>query len=207
MMDYELIKNDDIIQLKQMIIFLKAELIKYETMDTISEMNKLKQEVQQLSTENEKLTEQLAQVPNELPSSYKQQEITSDWNPIKIQLEELTKTVQKNNASEEKKRQLTDQLKVQEQRIQKYEIESGLFAQEKLRADKLQQEVTSLKQKNQQLIANSTRISPEIIEQMDAQMKAVIQKAIVYEESLNQKIRAMDEIEAEIMALIHKKIE
>lgn len=206
-MDHEVIKNDDIIQLKQMIIFLKAELIKYETMDSIAEMNKLKQEVRQLSTENEQLAAQLDQRSNPQRSEYKQQEMTIDWTPITLQLEGLAKMVKGNGTSAENIRRLTEKLAAQERVIEQYEVERIAFQQEHLLLGNLERKISVLEQENEKLIAERAEISPEVVEQMDAQMREVIQKAFAFEEHLKRKLAALNEVDAELMALIRKRKE
>lgn len=88
-MAHEKIKNDDIIQLKQMIIFLKAELIKYETMDNISEMNRLKEENRQLISEKEALQKEIKNAVKPL------QEPSQSFKQIDEKLAHLLEIVQK----------------------------------------------------------------------------------------------------------------
>lgn len=85
-----MVKNDDVLQLKQMIIFLKAELIKYETMDHVSEMNRLKQENRQLADENEALRERLNN----------KKHVSLDWTVIHEKLDEVMKMMEENTRLE-----------------------------------------------------------------------------------------------------------
>lgn len=209
-MDHETIKNDDIIQLKQMIIFLKAELIKYETIDSISEMNRLKQENYQLLTENETLISQLEQLKNTVARPIKEREI--DWTPVNEKFAELLKIVKENTDIQKKNdemiiQQFSEKMIGKGRRIQKYEekvkqLENDLEEKNRMVMD-LQAETDKLEHENKKLSKKVAKISPETIKQMDLQMEEVMQKALVYTTQIDEKLDILQQIETELMKVLN----
>lgn len=214
-MNHERIKNNDPIQLKQMIIFLKAELIKYETMDSISEINELQQENNQLLTENEALVKQVAQLQQEEKLD-KNTEIPINWQPITEQVETLaeivtesisthTKFEQKITADYTIIEQLTEEVRDQAKRIQKREAEITQLKKELMEKEKqikaLQDDLTQLEKEKKELSIQAKEVPPEAVYQMDRQMKEVMKTALAYKEQLEDKLKLIAQIETELMDL------
>lgn len=216
-MSHERIKNNDPTQLKQMIIFLKAELIKYETMDSISEINELQQENNQLLTENEALVKQVAQLQQE----EKFEEITEipiNWRPVNEQLEALanivTESIHAHKRFEQKItddyaiiEQLTKEVGDQAKKLQKREGEIVQLKKELMEKETimkaLQDDLTQLEKEKKQLSIQVNQIPPEAVQQMDRQMKEVMKTALTYKEELEDKLKLLAQIEAELMDRSH----
>ena len=142
-MNSEHIKNNDPIQLKQMIIFLKAELTKYEHKvkqykDSYhySVIENLEQENAQLTKEKIELTKKLNEMQQKrhiisIDTAWKTK---SDWLPVNKQLNELMKKLKNDAGTDHKRyrkqeRQITSlHKKFTEQKISLEELEcAGLL--------------------------------------------------------------------------------
>lgn len=186
-----MIKNDDIIQLKQMIIFLKAELIKYETMDDISEMNRLKQENRQLLIEKEKLGKQLEQLQNVSANPIKEEKM--NWTSTHQKLDELTKMMKENTSAQKKIEQFTEKVNKQDQVIQKYENQIN---QLKMELTEREAHIQNLQLENNKRLKESPNLSPEIVQELEFQMSKVTQKALEYTKKLDIKLEMLDQLES-----------
>lgn len=183
-MAHEKIKNDDIIQLKQMIIFLKAELIKYETMDNVSEMNRLKEENRQLISEKEALQKEVKNAVKPL------QEPSQSFKQIDEKLAYLLEIVQKNKTAQQNINELLQKITEKESIIYQYE-----------------KEVTKLTKANEKMAKEIQKISPELVRQMDEQMKAVIRKSLEYTKQVEEKLKGIEEIEQKVNQMMAAKNE
>lgn len=190
-MNQDTIKNDDIIQLKQMIIFLKAELIKYETMDSISEMNRLKQENRQLITENETLQKEIKNATRPV------QESSIQLVAINEKLVQMMEVVKENKIEQQNIDQLLIKINEKEAMIIDYEKQ----------AEKLKMELTKLAQENEKMALEFKKISPELIQQMDLQMKEVLQKSLDYTKQVDEKLGMIGQIEQKLIEMIDLTIE
>lgn len=190
-MNQDTIKNDDIIQLKQMIIFLKAELIKYETMDSISEMNRLKQENRQLITENETLQKEIKNATRPV------QESPTQLVAINEKLAQMMEVVKENKIEQQNIDRLLIKINEKEAMIIDYEKQ----------AEKLKTELTKLAQENEKMALEFKKISPELIQQMDLQMKEVLQKSLDYTKQVDEKLGMIGQIEQKLIEMIDLTIE
>lgn len=190
-MAQEAIKNDDIIQLKQMIIFLKAELIKYETMDSVSEMNRLKEENRQLMREKEALQKE---VKNSTESA---REPSPQLVAVDEKLAHLLEIVQDNKTAQHNMEQLSLKIAEKESMIAEYEKEM----------EKLNKEVTRLAQENEKMRGEFQKVSPELIRQMDFQMKEVIRKSMEYTKQVDEKLDVIEQMERKVIKMMDSTIE
>ena len=119
-MNMEQIKNNDPGQLKQMIIYLKAELTKYEQKVKEYENSFHYSIVENLEQENAKLTKEKNELAKKLrdtkrvkytTTADKMRETRTDWLPVNKQLHEMVKKIN-DNVNTEKNRYLNHELQI-----------------------------------------------------------------------------------------------
>lgn len=188
-MNHETIKNDDMIQLKQMIIFLKAELIKYETMDSIAEMNRLKKENYQLLKENETLQKEIQNKTQPVQESATQLVAVNEKLAQLMELVKINKTEQQN----------IDQLLI------KVIEKEAIIADYEKQVKKLKEKLMKLAQENEEMALEFQKISPELVHQMDLQMKEVLQKSLDYAKQVDEKLEMIGQIEQKLIEATNLK--
>lgn len=188
-MNHETIKNDDMIQLKQMIIFLKAELIKYETMDSIAEMNRLKKENYQLLKENETLQKEIQNKTQPIQESATQLVAVNEKLAQLMELVKINKTEQQN----------IDQLLI------KVIEKEAIIADYEKQVKKLKEKLMKLAQENEEMALEFQKISPELVHQMDLQMKEVLQKSLDYAKQVDEKLEMIGQIEQKLIEATNLK--
>lgn len=188
-MNHETIKNDDMIQLKQMIIFLKAELIKYETMDSIAEMNRLKKENYQLLKENETLQKEIQNKTQPVQESATQLVAVNEKLAQLMELVKINKTEQQN----------IDQLLI------KVIEKEAIIADYEKQVKKLKEKLMKLAQENEKMALEFQKISPELVHQMDLQMKEVLQKSLDYAKQVDEKLEMIGQIEQKLIEATNLK--
>lgn len=172
---YEMSKNDDIIQLKQMIIFLKAELIQYETMDSVSEINRLKQDNRQLIAENEALQNKGEAID-----------------------EKMTQLLSFMEESKNEQRQIQKIL------IKMTKKEKVIEADQK-GVGKLEKEILRLTAENDSMTTRLKIISPESLQKVDEQMQEIMRKSLAYAEKIDEKLALIGEMERKLVGGWRKK--
>lgn len=176
----EQIKNNDPIQLKQMILFLKAELDKYE------------QKVQMYENSfHHSILENLEQQMISMQQEFV--EVKDAFGQLEIQLEEYMQTftqevhieMKKISSTYEKHLQLEEKGQLKEAALQKEEIEQ------------LQSEILKLKEERIEVVhANEEQLFvAELLVEVEQQLKDVAAQSAAYEENLKDKLAFIDTLE------------
>lgn len=191
------IKNEDPLQLQQMIIYLKSELAKYKY-----EANLYKERIHYTFIEN--LEHENAQLVDEKNT------LTEELQTVK---EELLKTRMQMKENKTKELQLMERFdclftekieattKAVKNQIQKTLNEERIEFEKNM--TKLLSKITLLEKKKIQVkdVPKSGTMHDETFTQLDEQINQIIVQSLEYEKNLNQKFKLLDTMEGKLKKL------
>lgn len=210
-------KNNDPLQLQQMIIFLKAELAKYKHAVEKYNDNYHYSLAEKLQEENRQLAEEVSRVTHALEkqtSEYEERVYVyemqgkKDLFPLSKLESKLVKFVQESN--QQVATQIETLTRSLLERQQAEEVKVNLIkAIEKKNGEieRLQQELLEVKKQNEVLVeernsnggsADRFVIDSELLVQLEQQMTVILAQALEYEKKLRAKFLALNRLEQQM---------